>query len=206
MVRTHYPVHTIYSYLLQRTARLNEKQLLLSETTDDSDDIRDSNAWEWPVDAVIAVDSADRVVQYRKTYGNDLPIISVGWNYTDVVDCVGIDLVSGASAAMAHIVESGCRDIVYLCPGPLCTHSEARYGVFMSRCESDRLEPHVVKTIAVTRESGYVAMQEYLGAGGVVDAVFAASEPLAIGANRALREAGRRVPDDVILVSFGDEE
>ena len=37
-----------------------------------------------------------------------------------------------------------------------------------------------------------------------LDAVFAASDMMAVGALRALREAGKRVPEDVALASYDD--
>ena len=37
-----------------------------------------------------------------------------------------------------------------------------------------------------------------------IDAVFAASDPMALGAMRVLREHGRRVPEDVAIVGFDD--
>jgi LacI family transcriptional regulator len=53
-----------------------------------------------------------------------------------------------------------------------------------------------------TEQSGYSAMRQLLPQSP--DAVFVASDAMALGALRALREAGRRVPHDVALVSFDD--
>jgi LacI family transcriptional regulator len=50
--------------------------------------------------------------------------------------------------------------------------------------------------------SGYMAMQRLLSR--EPDAVFAASDSMAVGALRALREAGRRVPEDVAVIGFDD--
>lgn len=53
-------------------------------------------------------------------------------------------------------------------------------------------------------ESGYEAMQRLLRNGPGFTAVFAAGDLLAIGAMRALREAGLRVPEDVSVVGIDD--
>jgi LacI family transcriptional regulator len=49
---------------------------------------------------------------------------------------------------------------------------------------------------------GYYCMQTLLAAKR--DAVFAASDIMAVGAIRAIREAGLRVPEDVAVVGFDD--
>ena len=57
-----------------------------------------------------------------------------------------------------------------------------------------------------TEEGGASAMRALLDAEPRLDAVFAASDLMAHGALRTLREAGRRVPDDVAVIGFDDIE
>jgi LacI family transcriptional regulator len=51
---------------------------------------------------------------------------------------------------------------------------------------------------------GYRAMKKLLAVKPRVDAVFAANDPAAIGAMKAIWEAGLRVPDDIAVVGAGD--
>jgi DNA-binding LacI/PurR family transcriptional regulator len=51
---------------------------------------------------------------------------------------------------------------------------------------------------------GYSAITELLGRGVGFDAVFAASDLMAIGAMRALAERGLSVPGDVAVIGFDD--
>lgn len=53
-----------------------------------------------------------------------------------------------------------------------------------------------------SRESGYEMMKSLIDSGHVPTAVFAASDPIAIGAMRACHEAGLRVPEDISIIGF----
>ena len=52
--------------------------------------------------------------------------------------------------------------------------------------------------------SGFEATQKLLDSGEAFDAIFAASDLIAIGAIRCLNKAGLRVPEDVSVVGFDD--
>jgi DNA-binding LacI/PurR family transcriptional regulator len=70
--------------------------------------------------------------------------------------------------------------------------------------DSDRRS--IVAVGDFTRESGAIAMRQLLADDPGLDAVFAASDLMADGALRTLRQAGRRVPDDVAVVGFDDSD
>jgi DNA-binding LacI/PurR family transcriptional regulator len=66
------------------------------------------------------------------------------------------------------------------------------------------LRPELVAEGDFTEAGGQRAMEELLARTPDLDAVFVASDPMAVGVLRALRAAGRRVPEDVAVVGFDD--
>ncbi|HEY7615696.1 MAG TPA: substrate-binding domain-containing protein, partial [Terriglobales bacterium] len=64
------------------------------------------------------------------------------------------------------------------------------------------LDPDLIVEGDFTESGGYAAMQQLLPR--QPDGLFAASDVMAVGAFRALREGGRRVPEDVAVVGFDD--
>ena len=55
---------------------------------------------------------------------------------------------------------------------------------------------------AFTPANGYAVTRELLESGAEFDALFAMSDTLAIGACKALLEAGKNIPQDVAVVGF----
>jgi len=53
-------------------------------------------------------------------------------------------------------------------------------------------------------QGGYEAMRHLLAKAPRITGLFAQNDQMAIGAMRALREAGRRIPDDMALVGYDD--
>jgi DNA-binding LacI/PurR family transcriptional regulator len=123
------------------------------------------------------------------------------------VSYVDADNRGGARAAVAHLAARGRRRIATV-TGPL------DMGVGLDRLDGYRdavaaaglpADPGLIEPADFTEEGGAAAMARLLARPGPpVDAVFAASDLMAAGALRALRAAGRRVPDEVAVVGFED--
>jgi DNA-binding LacI/PurR family transcriptional regulator len=62
-----------------------------------------------------------------------------------------------------------------------------------------------IDVIDSTELAGYAAAQALFARGVAFDAMFCASDLIAIGAMRALMEHGLRVPEDVAVVGFDDQ-
>jgi len=121
------------------------------------------------------------------------------------VPYVGVDNVGGAEAATRHLLESG-RTRVATIAGPLdMVGGIDRLAGYRAALKGTRCRP-ILAVGDFTRESGVAAMRQLLDSDPDIDGVFVASDLMADGALRALRQAGRRVPDDVAVVGFDDIE
>lgn len=138
------------------------------------------------------------------------PVVLVDAVHEDF-DSVVVDNERGAYLATRHLLEEGCRRVAHItvAPEPLPAR-QRRAGYERALAEAGRpAEPALVagserRPYGFVEEAGYTSMQRLLGLDAPPDAVFVASDVQALGALRALHEAGRRVPEDVAVVGFDD--
>ena len=119
---------------------------------------------------------------------------------------VDVDNRGGARLAAEHLLRSGRRRLAPIA-GPDDLHaSVARLQGFADAMAVERLPADWVEHADFTYEGGARAMTRLLAAHPDLDGVFAASDNMASGALRALKAAGRRVPEDVAVVGYDDLE
>jgi DNA-binding LacI/PurR family transcriptional regulator len=117
---------------------------------------------------------------------------------------VDADNTGGAMAAVRLLAEQGRRRIATI-TGPLdMAASVDRFGGFRAELAAHDVVDAGSADGDFSIEGGRRAMLALLDADGAVDAVFAANDLMAVGALQALRERGRRVPEDVAVVGFDD--
>jgi LacI family transcriptional regulator len=115
------------------------------------------------------------------------------------------DDVLVGTLATEHLLAQGRRAIAHLA-GPPCVHAKRREQGYREALRGHGIAPRprwVVPGGFVERE-GFAGMQRLLAARPRIDAVFAANDPAAIGAMKAIWAAGLRVPDDIAIVGAGD--
>jgi DNA-binding LacI/PurR family transcriptional regulator len=116
---------------------------------------------------------------------------------------VGVDNVGGAAAAVRHLLDTGRARIATIAgPQDMIAGIDRLAGYRSALRGSSRRS--IVAVGDFTLDSGVAAMRQLLADDPGLDAVFAASDLMAQGALKALRDAGRRVPDDVAVVGFDD--
>lgn len=115
------------------------------------------------------------------------------------------DNVVGGRLAAEHLVASGRRRIAFVGPqrSPQRQFDERREG-FMEALGAHGITPVTAEPpVAADRHAqGVAAAHALLADHPDTDAIFAASDMLALGVLQGLKEAGRRVPGDVALIGF----
>jgi LacI family transcriptional regulator len=157
------------------------------------------------VDGVIVIGSQVDDPLIPQLIKNQVPFVMVGRaNDMAKVSFVDADNAIGAYTAANHLIRLGCQRIATI-TGPLNTTVglDRRQGYLDALNDRGRsIDTRLLVEGDFTESGGYIAMQRLMP--HRPDAVFVASDTMAFGALRALREAGLSVPDNVALVGFDD--
>lgn len=118
---------------------------------------------------------------------------------------VGLDNRGGAEALGAELAGLGYRDAVIVAAAEGIRTSDDRTAGFTEGFTRAGGTVRAVRRGGFTRDAGYETAQQLLSEG--LDAgtlVFGVSDVVAIGIMSAVRDAGRRVGDDVAVAGFDD--
>lgn len=147
--------------------------------------------------------------ELQRLYNINFPIVLLHQTPPDSLNIptIAIENKDGAAMLVTHLIEKhGRRRIVYL-RGPQ-GHEDS---VWRERGYREALENHniefdtsLIASGGFDDEEAFSTAQQLLAGGLDFDAVFAGDDDAAIGVIRALKLAGRSVPQDVAVVGFDD--
>lgn len=155
------------------------------------------------VDGVIMVGMRSDGAPARLVRTAGVPVICLGRSGLDDLSYVDADNRGGAWQAVTHLLASGRREIATIAGPRDMTVADDRLAGYQQALTDAGFAPAVCRG-DFTAASGEHAMLRLLDRHPGLDAVFAASDLMAMGALRVLRRLGVRVPDEVAVVGFDD--
>jgi DNA-binding LacI/PurR family transcriptional regulator len=136
-----------------------------------------------------------------------IPLVLCGRPVTDagVLSYVDADNIGGASTAVRYLLDSGRKTVATVAgPADMAPGIDRLIGYRKAMNAVGVLDPGMIAYGDFSVMSGQHALLRLIDHRPNIDAVFAASDLMAVGALHALRRLGRRVPDDVAVIGFDD--
>lgn len=148
---------------------------------------------------------------FRERFGDvDIPCVMVtnpaaSLNF-DNLSSVSIDDTEAGRTAVEHLISLGHRNIGVIggemnYSNPAKARFEGCVETFKNNNIAFNVEKHF-ESSQFTMEGGYQAMERLLDKMPDITAVFAMSDVMALGAIRAIKDKGLRVPEDVSVIGF----
>ncbi|MEK6192420.1 MAG: LacI family DNA-binding transcriptional regulator [Chloroflexota bacterium] len=135
-----------------------------------------------------------------------IPVVVAGRPPSAGITYVDVDNQRGAGTAVQHLLANGRRRVATIAgPQDMPAGADRLAGYHEALGTAGLpVDRRLIEIADFSMEGGRSAMERLLGREPNVDAVFVASDLMAMGALTALQAADRRVPDDVAVVGFDD--
>ncbi len=153
--------------------------------------------------AVMTSEFADHLTQ--DFTANHIAVVSLDLGTPGLYTAnIRVDYARGIRQAIDHLYGLGHRDIAFISGPQKLRSAKIRSEGFASALQSYGLNPERTLESDHRVEGGMLAAHALLGQGKAPTAILCSNDLTAIGAMRALCEAGLRIPDDVSVVGFDD--
>ena len=139
---------------------------------------------------------------YQKKH---IPLVSIERDFSqEGIDSVYFDSYQNAIMAVQHLIDCGCRFICHITGPTDMQIAQDRIRGYRKCMEENQLEIRqgMIEYGDYTHQSGYAGMQRLLKKYPQLDGVFCSNDQMAVGALRALKEQGKKVPEDVKLMGY----
>jgi LacI family transcriptional regulator len=206
--------HTVFARGIQKVTRQHGYEFILYNTDRSASIERGSLQFiqQGRVDGVIMTVFYVRATDLIPLLEKGIAVVAQGPNIMPrqvrdyPLDSLHVDDSGAAHAAMTYLIERGHERI-----GMIAGNVGSPPRIRRERGYRETLREHgieVDEALIVDGdfqiEGGYLGMKELLAQSPLVTAVFAASDLMAIGALRAIKEVGLTVPDDISIIGFDD--
>jgi LacI family transcriptional regulator len=163
------------------------------------------------VDVIIVASAQWSIDCFRLIEEHKTPYILIDRRFQGLeANFVGVDDEAVGVLATSHLIEEGCRRVAHI-RGPEVSTAIGRLEGYKRALAVYNMTPlpgHIVSLGASGdhrgEKGGYEAAKRLLAAVPRPDGIFCFNDPSALGAMRAILEAGVRIPEDVAVVGCGN--
>jgi LacI family transcriptional regulator, galactose operon repressor len=162
------------------------------------------------VDALIIASVQTSVESFHHIQERKIPYVLIDRKLPGLKsNYVGVDNEEIGRLATHHLIQNGSRRIAHI-RGPELSTGSGRMEGYRSVLIQNGLETsptYIVRGRTYDdngEDSGYAAMKKLLALNPTPDAVFCFNDPIAIGAMKAVWEAGLQVPQDIAFIGAGN--
>ena len=154
----------------------------------------------WNVDGIITFfGSSSKIISSDPQSRSSTPMVSMGAFSTENTDFVELSLAQASRQAVQWLMATGRQQIGFLVPLDADFAGDERREAYLAMMREAGKTPIVIHMKNNSRAAACEATQQYLQSHAPLDGLFCYNDYAAIGAGRALREAGLQVPAQISL-------
>lgn len=192
---------------MARAAREANYHLLVSESSSENLEAAFGNCAARLVDGIILYAPSLRMDDeqlLRMTQG--MPLVRRDYVPESRLAWVGFDQVYATRLAVEHLLALGHQRLVAIPPTSELHNGYWRHHTIRSVLHEHGLMLQAAVEGNYSMGSGYQGMRQILDQGTDFTGLIVGTDSMALGALRALHESGRRIPEDVSVISFDNSE
>jgi LacI family transcriptional regulator len=162
------------------------------------------------VDALILASTESDPTSVKKLKDRGLPFVLLDRKIPGIAaNFVGNDDVLAGRMATKHLIDVGCKRVAHIAGSEVSTALDRKKGYEQTLVEHrlTQFAGYLVRHGSGDNSgdaAGYGGMQSLLQLNPRPDGVFCCNDPIAMGAMRAVLEAGLRIPEDIAIIGCGN--
>jgi LacI family transcriptional regulator, galactose operon repressor len=197
---------------LSRALRKEGYSLLISSSEEDAELERQEidQLLAGRVDALVVASAQGTIESLRRIEEQKMPYVLIDRQFTGLAaNFVGVDDLAVGDLATSHLIEIGCRRIAHIRGPEVSTALGRLEGYRRALARHDVTPPEEYLAGGCSGDdtgvaSGYEAMGKLLALRPAPDGIFCYNDPIALGAMKAILEAGLHIPGDVAVIGCGN--
>jgi LacI family transcriptional regulator len=207
-----YPFFAQVAKGISAKLRAQEYSLIISSSEDDPNMERREidQMLARRVDALILASVQSSAESLNKMQDQGIPCVLLDRKLPGIsANFVGIDDVNAGMMATNHLIEIGCRTIAHIGGSDVSTALDRQSGYSFALAKHGLgLPPEYIVKYGHGDDAGdatgYNNMKQLLQLKPRPDGVFCCNDPIAMGALRAILDAGLLIPKDIAVVGCGN--